>query len=759
MATSAADGNFPQQEVLLAQWYRTGDVEDIDVPDGNEIVDVRGKTNTAGTDDFDIQIASYGHRFTQLFDQIFNGVENYTRSVFLEPDPLITETSTAVVETYTTLETPAKWYDHVKFEATGAAYAGAQSIYCTRNGNTLDVGSRNIRLRVGDGMGDPSTVTQGGLIIVDVGSTFTGNIVTTGTITVDPDVTVVGSVRDVNGLTVTITGLPAGHDAVVGAWRASQGETDRDGIVTGEVADDTATSITVRLALDTEYFVVADAVSYRRSPPFRLNTTNQSTLEISLTRIRDASGNDLIPALEDLTEAERLQYDHIRYDSGAGRDTFRFRSKRGSTGFSGQITTTKGAELPLLTGTITGKVTSPPANSGWNGIATDGHRIYALHGVRASGNDGTIYVLNRDTGFTTHSTRTLTAPTDGQGAPTDWPTDICVVPHMQELVVVWASGALQRVPINDITNADGLGTPGAIQGVAFPPHLFDSVSGSTEAQGIAMRGENEAYMTMTNPHVILRVTVRNGGWVADEAFPTLTLSTQPVRGVAYDEIEDRLIVIDEDEVVIVIDPDTARINVDEEFLLTAGTGEDYVTGMAAYGNELLTCWNLTPLSGNLRLRTFGIRTGLLEDGAIPGVEFFTFRPVARFMEVIQSRASSQANPYVSIFTPGSITFEAGGNRTVGADIRSPREVVPDLSSFQVTKIGAQHQREFVTFDLGPIVVFSGNPTVASLEIPQGLTVSLSDEAIRSIEGENTALRAIRALATNIAANTQPPPGG
>ena len=234
-AASDADGNFPVQEVLTAQWYRTNVVADINTPDENEVVDVRGKTNTAGTDDFDIQLAGYGYRFTQLFDQVFNGTSNYTRSVFLEPDPLITESDTSVVEAYTTLENARKWYDHVKYEATGSDYAGAQSIYCTRDGGTLNVGSTSLVLQVGDGVGDPTSVGQDSVITVDVGSTFTGNIITTGVVTVSSGVEVVGSIRDTNGLTVTITGLPPGHSAVAAAWPASQGATDRRNIVTGQV--------------------------------------------------------------------------------------------------------------------------------------------------------------------------------------------------------------------------------------------------------------------------------------------------------------------------------------------------------------------------------------------------------------------------------------------------------------------------------------------------------------------------------------------
>ena len=671
----------------------------------------------------------------------------------LAPDPGITVTK-AVADAYTELNTAENLYHRMVSTWFDSGYAKPSW------DEGIDLGSANLSFRDPDAMGydQAALITfASGTWTIKTGNQFTGNLKTTGTVVIPNGVTVVGVVEDSTGIIVTITGLPAGHDAVAAAWPAVQDTTDRRNIITGSVASDTATTVSLKLASGLEYWVVADAVSYRRSAPFRLNTASQSTLEISLTRIQDAAGNDLIPAASELTENEQLQYDHIEYDTGAGRDTFRFRTRRGSTGFSGQVSTTKGAEIPLLTGLITGKITNPAANSGWNGIATDGNRIYALHGVRANGNGGWIYALNRDATFTTHSAINLTPPNDGQGIPTDWPTDIAMIPHTRTLVVLWALGGLQRIELNEPTNAEAFGNPEQIRYLSFPPHLFDSVSGSASAQGLAMRSATEAYVVMANPHVILRVNLLRNTWTADTAFPTLTLSTEPVRGVAYDEVDDQLIVIDEDEVVIIIDPDTGRINVDSEFLLTPGTGEDYVTGMAGYGNELLTSWNLTPLTGNLRLRTFGIRTGQLQDGEVAGVQFFEFRPVARFMEVVQSRASSQANPHVSIFSPGSIAFEAGGNRTVGANIRSPREVVADLSGFQLTKIGSEHQEDFVLFDNGPIIVFSGNPNVSTLNVPSGLTVHLSEQAITDIEANGTALRNIQSLATNIAANTQPTP--
>ena len=765
-ASSGTDGNFPVQEVLTAQWYRTNVVADINTPDENEVVDIRGKTNTAGIDDFDIQLAAYGYRFTQLFDQIFNGTENYQRTVFLEPDPLITEDDTAVVEAYTTLENPRKWYDHVKYEATGTSYAGAQSIYCTRDGDTLNVGSTSLVLQVGDGVGDPSSVDQQGVITVDVGATFTGNIVSTGVITISSGVEVVGSIQDANGLTVNIVGLPAGHDAVAAAWPASQGVSNRANIVAGKVASETATAVTLRLTPGFEYWVVADAVSYRRSAPFSLDTTTQNSLEISLNRIQDASGNDLIPAESSLTADEQRQIQHMSYWPEG--DTFYFRTRAGSPGFSGQIMTTKGMEIPSLSATVNNLVTAVEMNAGFNGIATDATRIYALYGRRIEGAGGTIFIMDKAAGIE-ENPNPLPPSIDlpgltQQGVGVDWPTDICVVPHENELVVLWRSGGLQRIPINAPGSAMPLGTPGAIHTASFPSHIFDNTTQSNPAacHGLAMRSTNEAYIVFTNPHVMERVTwnTNTNRWEGDEAFPSLALSRQPVRAVAWDEVQDRLVICDEYEEMLIINPENGRIRFGEGFDITPGTEEDYITGMATWGNELTTVWansanSVTFQANDLRIRTFGLRTGTLGEGAILPVEFFTFRAVARYMEVTQSSVSAQSNPYVSIFSPGTITFESASSRKVAADQASPREVVPDLSAFQIRKIGADHQKEFVNYEEGPIVVYSGNPSFASLTVPPGLTVGLTSNALQDIEGAGTAIAAIRGIVTNISANTQP----
>ena len=170
-----------------------------------------------------------------------------------------------------------------------------------------------------------------------------------------------------------------------------------------------------------------------------------------------------------------------------------------------------------------------------------------------------------------------------------------------------------------------------------------------------MRNQNEAYVVFTNPHVIERVTwnTTTERWEGDDAFPSSALSRQPVRAIAWDEVEDELVICDEDEDMLVLNPTNGRLKFGEGFDIVAGTDEDYITGMAAWGNELTTVWSNVANSvsfqaNDLRIRTFGIRTGQLGEGAVLPVEFFTFRAVARYMEVIQSMAGAQSNPYVSI---------------------------------------------------------------------------------------------------------------
>ena len=228
-------------------------------------------------------------------------------TVFLTLDAAVTESNRTTVDAYTTLPTAARAYDRLKSLWTFQGDRGTNLTgpYCTRTGDTLDFGSRNVALRASGVVAEaanPGNVT------------FTGSIVTTGTVTVGAGVTVAGSITDSTGVLVTVAGLPANHQAVANAWLASQGANDPSNDITGTVADSAATTIQLKLAANTEYFVGADAISYRRSAPIRLDTTNTTSVTVGLARIQDAAGLDLIPDAADLTSDEQDQLAQITWN-------------------------------------------------------------------------------------------------------------------------------------------------------------------------------------------------------------------------------------------------------------------------------------------------------------------------------------------------------------------------------------------------------------------------------------------------------------
>ena len=184
----------------------------------------------------------------------------------------------------------------------------------------LDVGSRDVTfsrtmaMAVSD---DEISVPCG--TTVTKGDTITG-IVTTGTVTIASGIDMTAGVTDSSGKRINIRGLPAGHDSVVGAWPRS--DSDRGNIVTGAVADGDATNIVLTLDTGTEYDLVADAVSYLRSAVVQFDTAVHDDVDVSLRRIVDPAGNDLIPAADDLDTDQTTRLGLITYDVANDEVTF-----------------------------------------------------------------------------------------------------------------------------------------------------------------------------------------------------------------------------------------------------------------------------------------------------------------------------------------------------------------------------------------------------------------------------------------------------
>lgn len=158
------------------------------------------------------------------------------------------------------------------------------------------------------------TVAKSGDVwTLKVASSFAASLETTGTVTIPAGVTVTGSIKDSNGVRVSVNLSVAG--AMAGAWLYSQGETDRTGLITA-TADSNGFAY-FQLAQNQQYYIIGDAYAYKRSIAYQLNTATQTSLTITLERIVDALGNDLIPTnnYNDLTVGAKLVADAIIYDA------------------------------------------------------------------------------------------------------------------------------------------------------------------------------------------------------------------------------------------------------------------------------------------------------------------------------------------------------------------------------------------------------------------------------------------------------------
>ena len=84
-------------------------------PDGNEIVDVRGKTGVPGEDLFDIHILDYSHSLATVANVAMKGLDPLSLTWTLFPDPNISEQNPTIVASYTQLDDLDKLYDYAKY--------------------------------------------------------------------------------------------------------------------------------------------------------------------------------------------------------------------------------------------------------------------------------------------------------------------------------------------------------------------------------------------------------------------------------------------------------------------------------------------------------------------------------------------------------------------------------------------------------------------------------------------------------------------
>ena len=112
---------------------------------------------------------------------------------------------------------------------------------------------------------------------------------------------------------VIFTGLP--ETGVVGAWLASQGDSNRLGMVTVEATDGIAE---LTLERNTQYLIASDAIAFIRGGSFIFDTATQSTTPITLQRLVDSTGNDLITPVEQLSTGAMMVFNAVNYSFFTG---------------------------------------------------------------------------------------------------------------------------------------------------------------------------------------------------------------------------------------------------------------------------------------------------------------------------------------------------------------------------------------------------------------------------------------------------------
>ena len=195
--TGTTDSNGEATERLLTRTCYGG-TSPGGVYDGNTTIDYRSET-TDNTDVFTFRVASYAHTLNSVAPScIGKGV--LEQQVVLFSDVFLTESDKTIVDAYTEIDSPAKFYDRAKAYLVDN-YAGESATIVTRSGNEIDLGSYNLVI---DATASSAFSLTGTTITIKA-TTFTGDLTTTGTITLSNGASVVGQYTDSSGTNIVLS--------------------------------------------------------------------------------------------------------------------------------------------------------------------------------------------------------------------------------------------------------------------------------------------------------------------------------------------------------------------------------------------------------------------------------------------------------------------------------------------------------------------------------------------------------------------------
>ena len=140
----------------------------------------------------------------QINSAIVTAEDFYGATQTLLNDLVLTETDKTDVDAYTEIDTPQKFYDKASAYLYDN-YAGEAETLVSRDGNSIDAGSYDV---VVDATASSVFAISGNTLTVKA-STFTGNILTSGTATLSNDAVVIGTLKDTTVLQWEIQNIEA----------------------------------------------------------------------------------------------------------------------------------------------------------------------------------------------------------------------------------------------------------------------------------------------------------------------------------------------------------------------------------------------------------------------------------------------------------------------------------------------------------------------------------------------------------------------
>lgn len=170
-----------------------------------DMYNYRTKAND-GSDMFDFTGCSYLYTILNSPDYLVRSRGVQEDSITMLPDTSITETDTTLVQAYTELDTSVKLYDYAKLYLY-TNYAGELSTIVSRSGDLIDLGSHNLVIDASAS----SVFTYDGTTITIKANVYTGNLITTGTITIASGTTYYGTRTDTNGTIAPLVPITASN--------------------------------------------------------------------------------------------------------------------------------------------------------------------------------------------------------------------------------------------------------------------------------------------------------------------------------------------------------------------------------------------------------------------------------------------------------------------------------------------------------------------------------------------------------------------